>query len=109
MSIDEGIRILRHAADYIFFTRVIRGSQKTMCGSPEAWQALAALHACSNALEREQVDEINRLSNAAKSAVAVRCRRKRQQLPADKIRARKPLPKRIPTIGMFAWTERSVN
>jgi len=53
MSNQEATQKLQHAADYIFLTRVIQGSGKTMRGTAEAWQAMSTLHGCRNAIQLE--------------------------------------------------------
>jgi len=53
MTNEQAIQSLQHAADYLFFTRVIQGSGKTMRGTAEAWQAMSTLHGCRNAIQAE--------------------------------------------------------
>lgn len=53
MSKLDATQKLQHAADYIFLTRVIQGSGKTMRGTAEAWQTMSTLHGCRNAIQAE--------------------------------------------------------
>jgi len=53
MTSEQAIQSLQHAADYIFFTRVIQGSGKTMRGTAEAWQAMSTLHGLRNVIQAE--------------------------------------------------------
>ena len=61
MNAYDAMRILQHASDYIFFTRVVRH-----CGSTDeraaTWEVMTILLACRNSLQKDLWGQTNTLA-----------------------------------------------
>src|SRR5579872_2194257 len=71
MSNEEATQILQHAAAYIFCTRIIRGSGKTMRGTIESWQSMSTLHGCVNEIRAERAARRDRAEQQAGEQLAL--------------------------------------